>query len=617
MGAIKPPPMAPPPNMLAQSLHRPAVLGSKPLSTGPSRDQAANIAPAKEAAGSTAAPYKSGAISMFENDLETETAQEPAGGKGPPTQAQPLVGAKQGIPPPRGPAPPRGQVPAMDPTQLAKGRNGLRPLPPTINPPGIPEGQPLPPGGKFPDEKKAPPPTRPPPNRNRAPPREAPVEKGMKTVSVTPLPPTSEPPLLRVKKSKADAVVLKRRERDMPEYDSSSSDEEEPQYVKQPLPFGVIKQPLPSSALTAPTDEAAEAARIAAEEAAAAELAAMPTAPLIVVPASKKEADSMASPPSVAPPGDNKLSAFVPAAPGAMDKHFDDSILGKTLSRGRLSIRCVEGFDIRAKTDQDKIPRNDPFIKFRLGVAERHPWKSTEVKRKQDSNPKFDDEIVFFDITDPAQFVFQEDMQICIELWNKGVMANTLIASVSMSVVRFLKAPFVSYAERVPIYYPGATRTSMKLSLEFIFEEARSGMLQITLYEASNLQNIDPMGQQDPYVQFSLGKLYKKKSKAIKGGGVKPYFGEEEILMWIDQENWVDDLVVDVLDQDKKEDKPIGSTHFSVLSYMKTLPEDAKEDTFDLFYWVLIDPKDDSEKKEVAQGELCMRVSTVHIFFVE
>lgn len=42
------------------------------------------------------------------------------------------------------------------------------------------------------------------------------------------------------------------------------------------------------------------------------------------------------------------------------------------------------------------------------GIAERHPWKKTETKRKQTSTPKFEDEIVFFNITDPGQFIFQE-----------------------------------------------------------------------------------------------------------------------------------------------------------------------------------------------------------------
>ena len=35
---------------------------------------------------------------------------------------------------------------------------------------------------------------------------------------------------------------------------------------------------------------------------------------------------------------------------------------------------------------------------------------------------------------------------------------------------------------------------------------------------------------------------------------------------------------------------------------------DAKEDTYDLFYYILIDPKDETEKKEVACGEIIMKV---------
>jgi hypothetical protein len=143
-----------------------------------------------------------------------------------------------------------------------------------------------------------------------------------------------------------------------------------------------------------------------------------------------------------------------------------------------------------------------------------------------------------------------------------------------------------------------------------VFEEARSGMMQITLFEAKGIRNIDPMGQQDPYVQLNLGPHYKKRSKTIKNGGTAPYFEEEDILLWLDQENWVDNLKVQILDEDTKEDKPIGLTEFSLLPYMKQRPEDAREDTYDLFYFMQIDPKDETEKKEVPCGEIVMRVRT-------
>jgi hypothetical protein len=154
------------------------------------------------------------------------------------------------------------------------------------------------------------------------------------------------------------------------------------------------------------------------------------------------------------------------------------------------------------------------------------------------------------------------------------------------------------------------------LVLEIVFEEARSGLAQITLFEASGLRNIDPMGQQDPYVHFSLGKSYKKRSKSVKGGGTEPFFNEEDILLWLDQDNWVEDLHVQLLDEDAKEEKPIGSTHFSLLPYMKNSADAAKEDAYDLFHYVNVDPKDDSEKTEMPCGQLIMRVCRNRKLFV-
>jgi Ca2+-dependent lipid-binding protein len=145
--------------------------------------------------------------------------------------------------------------------------------------------------------------------------------------------------------------------------------------------------------------------------------------------------------------------------------------------------------------------------------------------------------------------------------------------------------------------------------LELVFEEARSGIAQITVFECIGLRNIDPLGQQDPFVQFSLGRHYKKRTKSVKGGGTEPYYNEEELLLWLDQDNWVEDLRVEVLDEDAKEERPIGTTHFSLLPYMKRLDEVVKEESYDLFYTFLVDPKDDTTKKEVASGQIIMRVS--------
>lgn len=167
-----------------------------------------------------------------------------------------------------------------------------------------------------------------------------------------------------------------------------------------------------------------------------------------------------------------------------------------------------------------------------------------------------------------------------------------------------------------PLSFPTPLTPSIsQLILELVFEEARSGMAQITVFECVGLRNIDPLGQQDPFVQFSLGRHYKKRTKSVKAGGTEPYFNEEEVLLWLDQDNWVEDLKIEVLDEDAKEERPIGTTQFSLLPYMKRLDEVVKEEAYDLFYYILLDPKDDTEKKEVACGQIIMRVLSIALHF--
>ena len=35
---------------------------------------------------------------------------------------------------------------------------------------------------------------------------------------------------------------------------------------------------------------------------------------------------------------------------------------------------------------------------------------------------------------------------------------------------------------------------------------------------------------------------YQKRSRVVTGGGSTPFFREEDIVMWIDKENWTNDL---------------------------------------------------------------------------
>lgn len=304
------------------------------------------------------------------------------------------------------------------------------------------------------------------------------------------------------------------------------------------------------------------------------------------------------------------VGKFVP--PVALNIEGMESHLSKEIKGGRLNVTCLNGIGLKKREDKSKNPRVDPYIRFKLGAADKWPWKVTTVQRKQESNADFAEELVSFDVVKPSQFIYQEDIQLVIEVWNKGTFKDEIIGTVTMSVVRFFKNPFKAYTEKVPIVAPGDRTSTSKIVLEFLFEEARAGLFVFTLYEAKRLRNVDPMGQQHPYVQMALGD-YKKKSRVVEKGGRDPYFAEEDIIMWVDTESWVNDLDVMLCDQEVGEDNPIAYTDLCLLPYMDILPMAAKEDNFDLFY-----KPHKEEPDEIAQGALSMKVTylpagTLHV----
>lgn len=444
------------------------------------------------------------------------------------------------------------------------------PLPPQGPPPGIPENKPLPPAAKPPTEKNAPPPAKPPPivGKGRAPPpEEVAEEQARKQQKLEP--PTSEPPFKRgYKIPKVEEVpIIHRRDKDFPEFEESSSDEEKETEENKPLtkpaspaqviaavsPAAVTPTPKPPAtpvtASISPPPKPLTPAAVSTPTAPAAALSAStpsakaPTSPVQVPPSPSPQAPPAPSAPlspaaiskppvaprppaSPMPPasqganilivddtpatpsesgrpetaqsadlaqfkqsvgvegrvGDNmsdisgsvvtQLIAPPPTAPSTgfvapivIDEEAKESQLGKKLNPGRLSIRCVEAIGLRKRDDKSKNPRCDPFIKFKLGAADKWPWKSTKVKRKQDMNAKFDNEVIAFDVLNPLQYIHAEDMHLIIEVWNKGTFKDEIIGSVTMSVVRFFKNPYISFQEKVPILGPGDKTSTSKVFL--------------------------------------------------------------------------------------------------------------------------------------------------------
>lgn len=97
---------------------------------------------------------------------------------------------------------------------------------------------------------------------------------------------------------------------------------------------------------------------------------------------------------------------------------------------------------------------------------------------------------------------------------------------------------------------------------------AHVGILSITTVEGRNLKSMELMGEQDPYCKFELGK-YTKRGKTVNRGGRNPYFGEEELIFWISEQNWVDPMKLLCFDEDIGSDDLIGDAEFSILKLMQ------------------------------------------------
>lgn len=562
--AAKPPPMAPPPRSLVQSTQRPApesIRGieaprppsSKPMTPandarptmparGPpprsllsefqpseydpdsktnnmKRDSTGQLVSSGATARGTpsAAERKAGSIPMFEGPTvqeqppaekkfkagEVATPGAAAGGRGPPPRPAPPRGPRPGPPPPRG-----GLVPA--PTSSSS-----RPLPPQSQPPGIPEGQPLPPSERPDSEKKVPAPIRAPPNRNRAPPSEEPLPRGPPPV---PAAPTTEPPFIRGRKPvQEEAVVLKRRDRDMPEFESSDEEDEADfkiRAVKQPK--GLPRQEFVPPELRPENQVPPEGENISNKKEKVVE---KPVSSAAII-ASETKTDIPQEPPSAMVPSrevkfedikqeivlkeperdDDELSSlanssivqqqapsspsrpsavhqertpFVPPPPSIYERDFDPSTrLSRFLNPGRLSMRLKTCENLRRKEDTSKNPRTDPFIKIKLGAADRHGWKQSETLRKQTDSPNFNDEVIYFDVIDPKDYILQDDLTMTLEIWNKSTFKDEVMGTVTMSVVRFFRQPYTSFLENIPLSFPGGRASNAKVSLEISFMDS-------------------------------------------------------------------------------------------------------------------------------------------------
>lgn len=302
------------------------------------------------------------------------------------------------------------------------------------------------------------------------------------------------------------------------------------------------------------------------------------------------------------PPSEAPLTDLVTLPPAPHEMALDEVTRNK-VKRGRFSIRCVSGKGLqRGKEEPKKL---NAFVRFKLGTAEKLGSKQTDVVRKCGSDPDLKGMGVSFDMLNPVDYLDSGDIYLTVTVIDQTSWGDEVVAGVTMSVLRFLHSPYNAFEESIPIKPPRTTKPStMSLRLEFLFEEAKVGMLMSTLYECRNLKLLDSITKQDPFVELALGDKYKKRSTAVKAGGMNPSFNNEQVILWVDRMNWSNDLVAKVADEDVGKVNVVGQVKMSVLPYMALREKDASDEVFQLS----TAPRDSRELPSEA-GELAMKLA--------
>ena len=251
------------------------------------------------------------------------------------------------------------------------------------------------------------------------------------------------------------------------------------------------------------------------------------------------------------------------------------------VKRGRFHVKCIQGLEIRKKGQAAAKTKIDAYLRMTLGKHKKAPKKKTAVHKRSGSNPNFQNEVVSFDVLDPMEFVKDDDIVLTVELWDENAWSHDLIASLELSILRFMNTN-EALMETLPLRFQGDDTANSQLQMEFRFEPALVGMAVFTLYEGRNLKNMETIGKQDPYVKLSLGDKTEKRGKTVKDGGLNPYFREEQMLVWVDRTSWIHNAKLQVWDEDVGNDDLIGECNFSLLPYMTTHPDEAKEQLYEL-----------------------------------
>ena len=289
------------------------------------------------------------------------------------------------------------------------------------------------------------------------------------------------------------------------------------------------------------------------------------------------------------------------------DMTDEERQISERLKRGRLSVKILQAQNIRRKDASTSAAKIDAYVVAQLGDFKKAPRLKTQVRKRSNQNPQFAGEVLSFDMIDPSAYVRDNDVKLKIEVWDNNAWNDDILGEVTLSAVRFFGS-LATVEEWLPLKFPGDQSSNSRIQIEVKFEEAKVGMAIFTLYEGKNLGTSEmKLGKTvlSPYVSVSIGEGYHKKSQTQSSGGADPYFGEEQLLMWVDGENWVKPAEVTVWHEDIGDHDPIGKCMFPLLPYMMIKPGDAAQELIPL---TMTKESTHEGVKSVSTGDLLLKV---------
>ena len=228
---------------------------------------------------------------------------------------------------------------------------------------------------------------------------------------------------------------------------------------------------------------------------------------------------------------------------------------------GRLLVNCLELDDVKGKDDKLKA-----YVCLQLGKEEGGDKKRTKTKSADETGRDVViGENFVYDVTDPNTIKQDDEIELEITVYDDN-WTDTLLCfeSVKLKHLVFLD-PFNLQDVWFDLKVAGDDDLNGRIRLELLWEPASTGLLRITLNSATGLADggLLDVDKNDPYVQASLGKGFSVRSSTQDDAGAVADFQDEEMLIWVDEKNWMEPLVFTVFDDNLIKDAFLGERFVS------------------------------------------------------